>query len=693
MKQSSYDLQQLRRLFEQAPAAVAWLDGPLHEFRFINTAYRQLVGERNLVGKSVAEGLPELAEQGFVRVLDQVYATGVPYVGTETRVRLQRSQHDGAEERVLDFVFQPVRDDGHGVTGIFVQATDATQRLAAQAALADSEGKFRAITNSIDQMIWSTLPDGFHDFYNDRWYEYTGVPSGTTDGAAWNGMFHDDDQKRAWAVWRHSLSTGEPYHIEYRLRHRSGTYRWVLGRAQPLRDESGRIVRWFGTCTDIQDIVDAREVLSRSREELERQVQLRTKQLLQAEDKLRQAQKMEAIGQLTGGIAHDFNNMLQGIVGALDVIKRLQATGRGDGIPRFVEMAMGASQRAAAMTHRLLAFSRQQPLTPQRVDVDELVLSMRELVRRTAGESIEVSVDLQPGLWDTRCDPNQLESALLNLAINARDAMPSGGMLVLRAANETLAPDAAGPGEALEAGDYVRVSVRDTGEGMSPEVIGRAFDPFFTTKAIGQGTGLGLSMVYGFARQSGGAAAIDSRLGEGTTVSLLLPRFVGEVVPDPVQPVAARLQGSGGTLVLVVEDDSVVRTLVVEALRELDYEVHGAGNARDALELMVQMGRIDLLLSDIGLPGGVSGKQLARQARARQPDLKVLLMTGYAQEVTEADLVEERIELMAKPFLIDTLLRRVEALTRPAAHRAPDTAGRAPGGAASCADAATPFGR
>ena len=664
-KHTTYDLDQLRRLFQQGPAAMAWLESPRHEFRFVNAAYQKLVGDRDLIGKTVADALPELAAQGFVATLDRVFASGEAHIGSEVRIRLDRPAHpDQSDERVVDFVYQPVRDDADRVTGIFVQVTDVTQRMTAQAALRDSEGKFRAITNSIDQMIWSTLPDGFHDFYNDRWYEFTGVPAGSTDGAGWNGMFHEDDQKRAWAVWRHSLATGEPYHIEYRLRHHSGSYRWVLGRAQPVRDESGRIVRWFGTCTDIQEIVDARVLVSRSREELERQVVLRTSQLFQSEEKLRQAQKMEAIGQLTGGIAHDFNNMLQGIVGALDVIKRLEASGRTAGIPRFVDMAMNSAQRAAAMTQRLLAFSRQQPLAPQRVDVATLLLSMRELLGGTVGESIVVSVEPPPGLWPTHCDPNQLESALLNLAINARDAMPGGGTLTVLAANESLAATHLGPNDSLDAGEYVRISVRDSGEGMAPDVIARAFDPFFTTKALGQGTGLGLSMVYGFTRQSGGSAAIESRSGEGSTVSLLLPRFIGEEVSQPVPPPARALQCSGGARVLVVEDDEVVRTLVVEALRGLDYEAHSAATGGDALKLLDEIGWIDLLLTDVGLPGGLSGKQLARNTRARQPGVPVLLMTGYAQEMTGTGADGDQMELIAKPFLIDVLLRRIEDMIR-----------------------------
>ena len=658
-----YGLDEMERLFRDAPAPVAWLAGPRHEYRLANEAYLRLVGRRRLVGRTVAEALPELVDQGFVRVLDEVFAGGEPYVGTEVPVQL-RSDDGVLRQRIVDFVFQPVRDADGQTDGIFIQASDVTQRMAAQAAMRESEAKFRAITNSVDQMIWSTRPDGFHDFYNDRWYEYTGVPYGSTDGAAWNDVFHPDDQRRAWAVWRHSLNTGDPYHIEYRLRHRNGQYRWVLGRAQPVRDEEGRIVRWFGTCTDIQDIVDAREVLARSREELERQVQLRTEQLLQAEEKLRMAHKMEAIGQLTGGIAHDFNNMLQGIVGALDVIRKLEATGRTASIPRFVDMAMSSAQRAGAMTHRLLAFARQQPLAPQQVDLNALLQSLRELVRRTAGESITLELALEPEIWPTRCDANQLESAVLNLAINARDAMPEGGRITLRTANVQLPPTQLGPDEVLPAGDFVQLTVADTGTGMPQHVIDRAFDPFFTTKPIGQGTGLGLSMVYGFARQSGGFARIDSREGEGTAVSLLLPRVQAAPDQGPVVEPAQPLAHGRGRTIVVVEDDEVVRTLAQETLGALGYQVHAAATAAEGARLLNELGAVDLLLSDIGLPGGVSGKQLADAARASRPDLKVILITGYAQVTVDADLLAQKIELVRKPVLIDVLLRKVQDVLR-----------------------------
>lgn len=257
------NLDWLVQMFQNSPAAVAWLEGPELVVRYVNSAYLGLVGPRDLWGRPIAQALPEVAEQGFVRLLEEAYRSGKAHTGKGTVLKLSRGAGP-ADVRVVDYVFQPADLPGAAMRGILIQATDVTERVVAEKALRESEQRFRAITNSIDQMIWSTRPDGFHDFYNDRWYEYTGVPAGSTDGEAWNGMFHPDDQERAWEVWRNSLETGEPYHIEYRLRHRSGQYRWVLGRARPVRDEDGTIVRWFGTCTDIQELIDIREQLRAS---------------------------------------------------------------------------------------------------------------------------------------------------------------------------------------------------------------------------------------------------------------------------------------------------------------------------------------------------------------------------------------------------------------------------------------------
>ncbi|HEY9237709.1 MAG TPA: PAS domain-containing protein, partial [Burkholderiaceae bacterium] len=528
---------------------------------------------------------------------------------------------------------------------------DTAERAAAEAELRASQARLQAITDSIDQMIWSTRADGFHDFYNQRWYEYTGVPAGSTDGEAWNGMFHPDDQERAWATWRESLATGKPYHIEYRLRHHSGQYRWVLGRAQPVLDAQGRITRWYGTCTDIQDIVDARDVLAKAREELEHTVEARTRerdlawkhsQDLQAvlddtgrfvavndawhtllgwtpdevvgqdhlrfndpayressaqamltasqgqlpayetlclhkdgshrwiswvaapdgelvyasgrdvthekeaaaalettRQQLRQSQKMEAVGQLTGGIAHDFNNLLAGASASLELLGKRLAQGRVDSVDKYVAMAQGSIRRAATLTQRLLAFSRRQTLDPKPVDVNRLVAGLAEMIRRTVGPQVQVEVEAAEGPMVADIDASQLENALLNLCINARDAMaPDGGRLTVGTANTWL-DEAEARGHDLAPGPYLTVCVTDTGTGMSPEVAARAFDPFFTTKPLGQGTGLGLSMVYGFVRQSGGHVHIVSQPGRGTTLCMVFPRYLGRaaeggVGTDPV---------------------------------------------------------------------------------------------------------------------------------------------------------------
>jgi PAS domain S-box-containing protein len=531
---------------------------------------------------------------------------------------------------------------------------DAVERAGALVALRGSEEKFRAIANSIDPMVWSTLPDGYHDYYNDRWYEFTGAPYGSTDGEGWADMFHPDDQQRTWALWRHCLATGEPYHIEYRLRHHSGTYRWVLGRAQPVRDDAGRIIRWFGTCTDIQEIVDAREVLARSREELEAAIHERTQQLMQAEQQLRQAQKMEAVGQLTGGIAHDFNNMLAVVIGALDLLERRIAQGRTD-VDRYVVAARDGATRAAALTQRLLAFSRQQPLAPTPVDANVMVEGMIELLVRTLGEAIAVETRLASKLRPALADPNQLENAILNLCVNGRDAMAGGGRLTIETSN---VPVDMAEAQALgvEPGDYIAIAVSDTGSGMLPEVAARAFDPFFTTKGVGKGTGLGLSQVFGFVRQSGGTVRIDTEQGRGTKVSLYLPAYEGELdAAAQAADVAEAERGHPGEIVMVVEDEERVRSYSVEALRELGYAVVSAPDGPEALRMIDKGQRVSLLFTDVVMPE-MSGRELARRARARLPKLKVLLTSGYTPDIAGLDE-----SILTKPFDIDKLARRVRA--------------------------------
>ncbi len=396
---------------------------------------------------------------------------------------------------------------------------------------------------------------------------------------------------------------------------------------------------------------------------LELRVEDRTRALRLVEDALRQSQKMEAVGQLTGGLAHDFNNLLAGVSGAIDLARRRLAQGRVSEVGRYLDLGAASVDRAAALTHRLLAFSRRQPLDPRPTAVDALVAGMADLVRRTAGPAVTVRVVGSPDPCDALVDPNQLENALLNLCINARDAMPDGGGLTIATGELTVAPDGALTGD-LAPGRYATLTVTDTGKGMEPDVLSRAFDPFFTTKPSGQGTGLGLSMIYGFARQSGGHVAIASTLGQGTTVTLMLPRHEGGSVERP-QPhgALAPARARAGEAVLLVDDDATVRLLAAEALSDLGYEVAQAADGASALGVLRSEARVDLLVTDVGLPGGMDGRRLADAAREARPGLKVLFVTGYAEAAVVGDRVlGPGMALLGKPFPMDELANTVRDL-------------------------------
>jgi PAS domain S-box-containing protein len=397
---------------------------------------------------------------------------------------------------------------------------------------------------------------------------------------------------------------------------------------------------------------------------LERQVEERTLAHAATEAQLRQAQKMEAVGQLTGGLAHDFNNLLTGITGALDLIKRRISQGREGDVARYVEIAMASAKRAAALTHRLLAFSRRQTLEPKPTDVARLVEDMVDLIRRTVGPASEVRFVSGPDAWTALVDPNQLENALLNLCINARDAMPDGGRLTIETENRWIDARSASVRD-IEPGPYLTLSVSDTGTGMPPDVVARAFDPFFTTKPLGQGTGLGLSMIYGFAKQSGGQVRIHSQPGEGTTVTMYLPRQDGITATSdaPPEDVAVMAHGEHGQTVLVVDDEPAIRTLVTDVLRDLGYTALQAHDGPTGLEIVRSAVRIDLLVTDVGLPGGMNGRQVADAARVLRPDLRVLFITGYAETaVMDGGHLDPGMTVLTKPFAMDELAERVRSL-------------------------------
>ncbi|MVW79838.1 ATP-binding protein [Bordetella sp. 02P26C-1] len=430
-------------------------------------------------------------------------------------------------------------------------------------------------------------------------------------------------------------------HLENRMRHRNGTYSWITW---SISRSEGDVYLAGRDDTDLRAQAEA---------------------LRQAEEALRQSQKMEAVGQLTGGIAHDFNNMLQSISGALYLIRRKLAAGDAASAERFIDTAMESTERAARLTQRLLAFARRQPIAPVPLCPVRVLQSMEDLFRRYTGEHVKLVVHSEQVSWPVSCDANQLENALLNMVINARDAMPDGGQLDLRATNTQLDAAALRQYPHVKPGDFVEITVSDTGCGMSEEVMSRAFEPFFTTKAIGEGSGLGLSMIYGFAQQAGGLVCLESKEGEGTRVRLFLPRYVGSVPPMETD---ARLLPSiteeslPNFVVALVEDDAAVRQMVSETLKQLRLEVLTASDGLSGRELVGEARRIDLLLTDVGLPG-LNGRELADAARRTHPNLKVLFMTGYAQNAIAGEgFLSEGMELIVKPFRLEVLIERVRRI-------------------------------
>ena len=539
-------------------------------------------------------------------------------------------------------------------------SVDINDRREAEAALRDSEARLRALNAGLEAEVaartalrtrtWEISPDllsviSFVDArfeqVNPAWETVLGWQTADLQGQPFAGFIHPDDLARSMDGYD-KLRRGEPVvNFQNRYRHKDGSWRWLSWVAVP---EGDRLY------SSTRDVTAAR---------------LQAEALAEAEEALRQSQKMEAVGQLTGGLAHDFNNLLAGISGSLELIGKRITQGRVAEVDRYVAGAQESAKRAAALTHRLLAFSRRQTLAPKPTDAGLLVAGMEDLIRRTVGPESKIDCVRGADLWAVEVDPNQLENALLNLAINARDAMPDGGRITIETANRDLDGREANE-HGLPPGQYVALRVSDTGTGMATEVIARAFDPFFTTKPIGSGTGLGLSMVYGFARQSGGQARIRSQVGQGTTVSLYLPRYHGDanLAEARATPAfdGAALRAHGGT-VLVIDDEPLVRMLVVDALTELGCVAVEAPDGAQGLALLGSLSRVDLLITDVGLPGGLNGRQVADAARAMRPGLPVLFITGYAETsvLSHGDL-DPGMHIVTKPFGVDDIGQRIRAI-------------------------------
>jgi PAS domain S-box-containing protein len=450
---------------------------------------------------------------------------------------------------------------------------------------------------------------------------------------------HPDDVEPTLGALQHAQGDRLPT-FENRYKTKDGGYKTISWVAAP----EGELIYAYG-----RDVTDVKE---------------QQEQLAIAQEALRQSQKMEAVGQLTGGLAHDFNNIIAGISGSLDMMSIRLAQGRISELDRYIAGAAGASRRAAGLTQRLLAFSRRQTLDPKPTNLNTLVNGMLELVNRSMGPEIHVETAGAAGLWTTSVDAGQLENALLNLCINARDAMPDGGKLTIETSNRWM-DDRMARQHALHPGQYVSLCVSDTGSGMSPEVIERAFDPFYTTKPIGQGTGLGLSMVYGFAGQSGGAVRIYSEVGQGTMVCIYLPRHHGADVPAEEMSRSAEEapKAPGGETVLLIDDEPLVRMIAAEALEELGYNVIEAGDGASGTKILNSGRQINLLITDVGLPGGMNGRQVADAARVTRPDLKVLFITGYAENaVLNHGHLDQGMHVLTKPFQMEVFGRRVKDL-------------------------------
>ncbi|KPW94408.1 MULTISPECIES: hybrid sensor histidine kinase/response regulator [Pseudomonas syringae group] len=495
------------------------------------------------------------------------------------------------------------------------------------------------------------------------------IPSRHPDGAArWVGVDAEGQRLEpemfpGARALRGEAATG----LDFYYRQDEGQESWMRVSAVPLFDEQHRIIGAASVIVDINEEKQAELTLRRFNEELEIQVNARTQELnaaveqlkaeseerARAEEQLRQSLKMEAVGQLTGGIAHDFNNMLTGVIGSLDLIKLRMASGRLDGVERFMDAALTSAQRAASLTHRLLAFSRRQSLDAGAVSVNQLVLSLADLLQRTVTEAITIQYELSQDEPWVFADANQLENAILNLVINARDAMPSGGKLTISTCMDAEMQ--------VSATQQVCVHVRDTGCGIAKNILNKVTEPFFTTKPIGQGTGLGLSMVYGFANQSNGSLSVESTIGVGTTVSICLPQHRKEIEPE--QPIIPPEIATGqGQCVLLVEDDDSVRLINQQVLEELGYRVYAASDGEQALRVFNDLENVNLLLTDVGLPG-MNGRQLAEILQQLKPCLPVLFLTGYAEKaMSRADFLGPYMQLMTKPFTLELFASRVAGM-------------------------------
>jgi PAS domain S-box-containing protein len=767
--------ERLARLFEQAPGFMAMLSGPQHRFELANPAYMRLIGHRDVLGRPVAEALPEATSQGYVDLLDNVYRSGKAY--SASGVSYQPPHQNGPnDQRYLDFVYQPVTDDAGAVIGIFVEGVDVTERTRADAALRKSEEELhereeqlRLATEAADVGLWDVDLASDTLYWPARVKAMFGIsPDVSVSMADFYAGLHPRDLERTTNAFDAALDPArrELYDVEYRtIGKEDGRIRWVAAKGRGVFDESGQCTRVLGTAIDITarkanearlqelnetleqrvadaladkrilaDIVEGTDAFVQvadldfrflainkaSADEFERIFGVRPKvgdsmlhllddrpehraavaatwgralageeftatgefgdtardrrhyemkfntlrdkdgnrvgayqfvydvtnkirdqdRLARAEDALRQAQKMEAVGQLTGGIAHDFNNVLHAVQGALQLIRRVPSDER---VPRWADNALRSIKRGAELTSQLLTFAREQQIEPHSLVVSQLVSDMEDMVRRSLGPLVRLMTESTAPEATVYADATQLEMAVLNLAINARDAMPNGGSLTIASHARRIDQH-----PSLNPGDYVELSVSDTGTGMSADVVARAFDPFFTTKGVGKGTGLGLSQVYGMARQAGGGAYIRSEIGNGTTVTVLLPRSEPTALAASPPSLHAGIPAQPQSRILVIDDDSEVRSVLIASLEILGHAVTAAEDGQSGLNAL-DAAKPDLMIVDFAMPG-MNGAEVANRARARHAGLPIIFASGYADSAAIEAAAGPSSTILRKPF-------------------------------------------
>jgi len=774
-RQAAEEQQKFSELFAQAPSFMAMLRGPEHRFELANPSYLRLIGREDVLGRTVAEAIPEAGKQGFLELLDTVYRTGQPFAANGVRYAAEPVAGGPIDEHYIDFVYQPIKDSAGAVTGVFVEGIDVTGRAIADAALRESEQQLRLATDAAEVGLWDLDMSADTLYWPARVKAMFGISADKPISMVdfYNGL-HPDDNARTSAAFAAALDpvTRALYDVEYRtVGKEDGFVRWVAAKGRGLF-EGDRCVRVIGTAIDITARKATEEKLRELNEELERRVaealaerkifadivestdalvlvldrnfcimainhatvddlyrlygfratvgddllaslerfpeqrehvrrywsralageeftaidefgeggvvrhyemkfnslrdrsgnlvgafqfvydvtdRLRDQaRLAEAESHLRQAQKIDALGQLTGGVAHDFNNLLMVISGGLSLLERSAEPERRQ---RILAQMRQASDRGASLSRQLLAFARRQPLKPEPIDLRRKIDGMRELLDRTLRGDVLVRTDFASDLWPIKADPAELELVILNLCVNARDAMPSGGTITISANNAENIHE----GELI--GDFVSLCVEDCGTGMSEDVLAHIFEPFFTTKEVGKGSGLGLPQVYGFAQQSGGAVKVETILGSGTKMILLLPRTAAQsstlATPAADPDSIARphvLRGS----VLLVEDDDEVASLVTEMLGELGYRVTRAASAQGALGALADDRAVDLVFSDVLMPGAMNGMDLAREVRRRRPHMPILLTTGYSGAAFK-EAASEHINVLRKPYEIHAL--------------------------------------